>query len=86
MIELPCKVGDTVYLIQHFMVESRKKPIKCTVNEFLIEGSGHCHAVLDGTETFYAMQRFRAVKIQEFGKTVFLTLSEAEEALERMKG
>jgi len=86
LIELPCKVGDTVYLINHFMVESRKKPIKCTVNEFLIEGSGHCHAVLDGTEAFYAMKRFRAVKLEEFGKTLFLTLSEAEEALAKMGG
>ena len=86
LISLPCKVGDTVYFVQHFMVESRKKPIKCTVNEFLIEGSGRCHAVLDGAEAFYEMKRFRAMKIEEFGKTVFLTQAEAEEALAKMGG
>lgn len=82
LIELPCKVGDTVYLINHFMVESRKKPIKCNVDEFTIDGLG-CYAVLNGSEAFYAMQRFRAVNIKEFGKTVFLTRSEAESALQR---
>lgn len=85
LIELPCKVGNTVYLINHFMVDRKKKPIKCIVDELTIDGSG-CYAILSGNEAFYAMQRFRAVSIKEFGKNVFLTQSEAEEALERMGG
>lgn len=83
LIELPCKVGDTVYLINHFMVDRKKKPIKCIVDELTIDGLG-CYAVLSGSEVFYAMQRFRAVSIKEFGKTAFTTQAKAEEALAKM--
>ena len=85
LISLPCKVGDIVYLIKHCMVECKKKPIECVVDELTINGSG-CHAILSGNEVFYAMQRFSGVSIEDFGKTVFVTRSEAESALAKMGG
>lgn len=85
LIELPVKVGDTVYLTERLTVARGIVILKCNVDEFTVTTSG-CYAVLNGNESYYALQRFRAVKIENFGKTIFLTRSEAEEALAKMKG
>lgn len=85
LISLPCKVGDTVYLLERFTVARRTEILKCNVDEFTVTTSG-CYAVLNGNESYYALRRFRAVKIEDFGETVFLTRSEAEEALAKMGG
>lgn len=84
IIHLPCKVGATVYLINHNKLEMRAKPIKCIVDEFTMSGVD-CYAVLNANEPFYSMRRFKAVNIKNFGKTVFLTKEEAEQALAEME-
>lgn len=86
LLRLPCKVGDTVYLINHSICEKRKTPLKCVVDEFTFDKDNKCCAVLNGAMNFYAMRRFKAVEVNKFGLTVFLTQSEAEQALiERLK-
>ncbi len=83
LIHLPCKVGDTVYLLNCFMVANGNEIIKCDVDEFTIDGSA-CYAVLNGNEKYYGLRRFRAEKIINFGKNVFLTREAAEQALKQM--
>ena len=80
LLRLPCKVGDKVYLISHATVDNRRKPLKCNIDDFVIERSG-CFAILNGNGSYYMLGRFKAVNINDFGRIVFLTESEAEAAL-----
>ena len=67
----PCKVGDTVYcLIQGF-----ENPLKATVNRITVQVSG---VVISCSVFGYFGQSYMAT---DFGKTVFLTKSQAEEVL-----
>ena len=78
---IPCKVDDTVWLIDTRFVNGRL-PLRCSVNEFTIsDRDGKVYAVLDGAEDFYTMRRFKAVPAESFGRTVFLNEAEAETAL-----
>ena len=84
LLRLPCKVGDTVYLINHSICETRKTPLKCIVDEFTFDKDNRCYAVLNGAMNFYALRRFKAVDVNKFGLTMFLTKEEAEQALKQM--
>lgn len=65
LIELPSKVGDTVYTIH------------------LISPTKHIVCEIENVDRFFLLL---AVAEERFGKTVFLTRSEAEEALAKMGG
>ena len=72
---LPCKVGDTVWAI----LDSTKYAMECKV-DFVNIGRFNTTIVLykaDGLREQYG------VTVAAFGKTVFLTREEAEEALRR---
>ncbi len=78
VIVLPCAVGDTVYLCDE---ECKEKTDICkgTVISFSLADDGlwfYCRYI--GGLTYWH-------KIEEFGKTVFLTKSQAEEALNEQK-
>ncbi len=77
MIEIPCNYGDTVYSI-------------------IISGGGvarikksRCHSVRIGSPNSvwcYANDKVAAIHyFSDFGKTAFLTLEEAEDALRKIK-
>ena len=85
LLRLPCKVGDTVYLINHSICENRKIPLECIIDEFTFDKDNRCYAVLNGAMSFYALHRFKAVDIEKFGLTVFLTKEEAEQKLANMQ-
>lgn len=85
LLRLPCKVGDMVYLLDHSFLRKKDKPMRCEIDEFLIDNNG-CYAVLNGTDNFYAVRRFKAISINQFGIAVFLTKEDAERALESMGG
>ncbi|MEE0874144.1 MAG: hypothetical protein UIH27_11885 [Ruminococcus sp.] len=72
-VELPCKVGDTVYVIEKIADEVRV--IQDVVETISI---GYC---ADGINIY----QFDGIKtdgyFSDFGKTVFLTHEEAEQAL-----
>ena len=70
LIELPCKEGDTVYIIVG------KDILEQRVLGYKISSS-------DGIE-IYTLKRI--LYVSDFGKTVFLTRSEAKEALTKMGG
>ena len=87
LIKLPCKVGDTVYCIF-------SRYTKCTFNnekfdEYSCQG---CEYECDSKKENY-VQDMRAYSLdwivtnsKNFGKTVFLTKSEAETKLKELRG
>lgn len=86
LLKLPCKVGDTVY--QHMIVgvdKDKRKPIykifKATVFKFSLSSCGLCF----WTETVDEGKHQNEVPLSAFGKTVFLTKSEAEQKLKEME-
>lgn len=77
LIKLPCKVEDTVYGI------SMGKIISLTVNEisiFCMKGEKIINVKCQNND------EFRNYVEREFGKTVFLTKSEAEAKLKELRG
>lgn len=77
LVKLPCKVGDIVYGI------SMGKLISLTVNEisiFYMKGEKIINVKCQNND------EFRNYVEREFGKTVFLTKSEAEEKLKELRG
>ena len=76
LIKLPCKVGDKVYGL------SMGKIIRLTVNEisiFRMKGEKIINAKCQNND------EFRNYVKREFGKTVFLTKSEAEAKLKELR-
>ena len=74
LIELPCKVGDTVYALTPF----------CEICEEDLDYSYTCKNCSKGN--FVSETKFDYEMIPMFGKAVFLTRSEAESALAKMGG
>lgn len=77
LIKLPCKVGDTVYGI------SMGKLISLIVNEisiFYMKSERVINVKCQNND------EFRNYVEREFGKTVFLTKSEAEAKLKELRG
>lgn len=77
LLKLPCKVGDTVYGI------SMGKIITLIVNEisiFYMKGEKIINVKCQNDDMF------RNYIETEFGKTVFLTKSEAEAKLKKLRG
>lgn len=74
---LPCKVGDKLYKIsengvKELVVQSIVFMLSHTVNHLTVHIANERGAMTE-------------IEIKDFGKTVFLTLEEAEAALEKMK-
>lgn len=87
LLKLPCKVGDTVYCIFN-------RYTKCTFNneEFDECSCQGCEYECDSKKENY-VQDMRAysldwivTNLKNFGKTVFLTKSEAEAKLKELRG
>ncbi len=87
LLKLPCKVGDIVYFISE---RTEKQGRRKSVTEFVDRGEVDNIALgsamipqITVCDSNYAWITFDS--IEDFGKTVFLTQTEAEEALERME-
>lgn len=82
-IELPCKVGDTVYMIIGRTEKVRRKKVtehiivKCGVDNFRIGDAGYPSAALCDTDNNW----YYGIEPSNFGDFVFLTRKEAEQAL-----
>ena len=83
-MSLPCKVGTVAYLIDHNSIKRNRKPFKCIIDEFTVDRENNCYAVLNGAESFYMMRRFRAININKFGETIFLTKKAAEQKIKEI--
>lgn len=77
LIKLPCIVGSEVYVIvfdyEQEQFDTRKTKI--------IEVNQNCNGLF-----FKTLMGIPAFEINDFGKTVFLTKSEAEAKLEELRG
>ena len=81
VVVLPCKVGDTVWI-----VGTVRKLYSAKVRTFFC---GHPSAVRgddDGGHIHMILTTECDIPMQEFGKTVFLSRAEAERAMEEMEG
>ena len=88
LVELPCKVGDAVYRIV-------KHRTKCTVHnqEFDYYSCQGCETYDCDSKVCYKVEEFKPMRLdvivdrvmEHIGKTVFLTRSEAEQALAERK-
>jgi len=76
IVELPCKVGDTVYVTYKTITAIRK----CVVNKIRSTFAGTDFA-LNLNENKAHITDWEHVEIKDFGKTVFLTREAAEKAL-----
>ena len=82
-VELPCKVGDTVYMItEQTQKVGRKKVTKtviveCCVDNFRIGDAGYPSAALCDNENAWCY----GVEPKMFGEIIFLSREEAEQAL-----
>ena len=72
LLKLPCKVGDTVYYIN---------PDKNTINELVVYGFD-----IRPLQRFVYDYMGARLNFNQFGKTVFLTKSEAEAKLKELRG
>lgn len=81
-IELPCKVGDKVYVIKNNKIHTKDVVYYNKIHSRIAEQNEeywHCvdkDRISINTITFYP---------EDFGKTVFLTKSEAEQKLKELK-
>jgi FtsZ-binding cell division protein ZapB len=92
-IKLPCNVGDKAWCITSDQYDYITEPIECTVNEISINIDNprlllfriDSNNSTDGwTDTFPNMRipnHMNIRRIDDFGKTVFITREEAEQAL-----
>ena len=71
----PCKVGQTVYVIQ------LNEIYECRVNEICISAGNNNVVVLDRFINGFLIRRYGAEYFNAFDKTVFLTREQAEKAL-----
>lgn len=89
LIELPCAVGDTVYLISSQYSECSKHQER--FNDYNCQGcedecDSHKEYFIYVNENISAEWIVRAIGLNRFGEDVFLTKEEAEAKLAEMEG
>lgn len=77
MVILPCKVGDTVYVLRHGTGSNFLEVYPVIVAAFAINRFG-CVIEIDDTNFYGYHERYN---LKYWGKTVFFTREEAEAAL-----
>lgn len=88
LVKLPCKVGDTVYLINSRYTKCTKEDQE--FDEYSCQG---CEWLDCDSRKEYYIHTNKSVSLEwivrysrDFGKTVFLTQAEAEQKLKEMRG
>ena len=83
VVVLPCKVGDTVYMIERIFDIDNGVCDEICARKVIGHGGNNLNKLwLIGSGGICNVSIF----VSEFGKTVFLTREEAERALQEMKG
>lgn len=83
LIELPCKVGDTVYRV---MVDKRiKQPYEYKVIGFWYSGNNKCNDLHLGRYVDGVFVSSISVPFSEFNRMLFLTKAEAEKVLAELE-
>lgn len=82
-VVLPCKVGDTVYMIEHIFDIDNGVCDEICARKVIGHGGNNLNKLwLIGSGGICNVSIF----VSEFGKTVFFTREEAEKALQEMEG
>lgn len=76
LLKLPCKVGDTVWFVGNKFVNDYE------IRRFIIDEIGI--DAIQVAKTIKGKDYWNSFNIDDFGKTVFLTQEQAEEALKKM--
>lgn len=83
LIELPCKVGDTVYVFKKY--RDCKLNYECNQRtKYKCENDNYCRQEYIITKV--GEMKFSLIWFEQMGKTVFLTKEEAEAKLKELKG
>ena len=83
LVVLPCKVGDTVYMIERIFDIDNGVCDEICARKVIGHGGNNLNKLwLIGSGGIYNVYIF----VSDFGKTVFLTREEAEKALQEMEG
>ena len=83
VVVLPCKVGDTVYMIERIFDIDNGVCDEICARKVIGHGGNNLNKLwLIGSGGICNVSIF----LSEFGKTVFLTRAEAERALQKMEG
>ena len=83
VVVLPCKVGDTVYMIERIFDIDNGVCDEICARKVIGHGGNNLNKLwLIGSGGICNVSIF----VSEFGKTVFLTRAEAEKALQEMEG
>ena len=83
LVVLPCKVGDTVYIIEHIFDIDNGVCDEICARKVIGHGGNNLNKLwLIGSGGIGNISIF----VSEFGETVFLTREEAERALQEMEG
>lgn len=83
VVVLPCKVGDTVYMIEHIFDIDNGVCDEICARKVIGHGGNNLNKLwLIGSGGICNVSIF----VSEFGKTVFLTREEAEKALQEVEG
>lgn len=77
LLKLPCKVGDTVWFAGNKFVNDYE------IRRFIIDEIGI--DAIQVAKTIKGKDYWNSFNIDDFGKTVFLTQEQAEEALKKMR-
>ena len=87
-VELPCHVGDTVYMLTEQTQKLGRKKItktvivECCVDNFRIGDAGYPSAALCDNENVWCY----GVEPKMFGEIIFLSRETAEQALKELEG
>lgn len=83
LVVQPCKVGDTVYIIEHIFDIDNGVCDEICARKIIGHGGNNLNKLwLIGSGGIGNISIF----VSEFGKTVFLTREEAERAMQKMEG
>lgn len=82
LLRLPCKVGDTVWMLHQTIKDKFEHSYSITKMTVVEQRSNKLNPVWFVIDGYYGRTSFSPSSI---GKTIFLTNSEAEEALRKMK-
>ena len=77
-VVLPCKAGDTVWVINHHLSRIFENKVTKIVVGYGSDNKNHMETVYIGK---YGSATFRKWKLQQIGKTVFFSKEAAEAAL-----
>lgn len=82
LIELPCKVGDTVWNVNEYAEGFKIRPMKaCCI---VVKGNNKKYVYLEYTDTNDYLEH--GYGFDDFGYVLFLTKAEAEAKLAELKG